>query len=115
MTPQWRGRSLWIGGLSVAEMGRLAACAPRNETEAQVLAALLAGARVCVPRDGLEYRQYRKTAPFGLYRRLVALERELREMGIVVVRNSGGKPLGDKKISPAGGAALPAGASERER
>lgn len=95
-------------------MGRLAACTPRGETETQVLAALLTGARVCVPRDGLEYRQYRKTAPFGLYRRLVALERELREMGIVVIRNSGGKPLGDKKISRAGGADLPAGAPERE-
>lgn len=95
MNTQWRGKSLWLCGLSVAEMGRLATCAPRNEAETQVLTALLTGVRVCVPRDGLEYRQYRKTAPFGLYRRLVALERELREMGIVVVRNGGGKPLGD--------------------
>lgn len=95
MKTQWRGRSLWLCGLSVAEMGRLAACAPQTEQEAEVLAALLAGARVCVPRDALEYRQYRRCAPFGLYRRLVALERELREMGLLVVRNSGGKPLGN--------------------
>ena len=97
---------LWITSLPVETMGRLVSCTPQGREETEVLAALLAGVRVYVPRDGLEYRQYRKTAPLGVYRRLVVLERELREMGIIVVRNGGGKPLGDQKIPPAGGADL---------
>ena len=87
MTLRWQGRNLWVTSLPVDAMGRLTACAPQTGQETEVLAALLAGVRVCVPREGLEYRQYRKTAPLGVYRRLVALERELREMGVIVVRN----------------------------
>jgi hypothetical protein len=89
MTLEWRGRTLYITRLSVPAMGRLAACAPQTAQEAEVLAALLAGARVCLGREGLEYRRYRRTAPPGIYRRCVALERELREMGICVTRTSG--------------------------
>jgi len=89
VTAQWRGRNLWVMSLCVDEMGRLANCAPQTTQETEVLAALLAGARVYLLRDGLQYRQYRKSAPLGVYRRLVALERELREMGVIVVRNRG--------------------------
>lgn len=113
MTSEWCGRTLWITHLNVDAMGRLAGCAPQTAQEIEVLSALLAGARVCVLRDALEYRQYRKAAPFGLYRRLVVLERELREMGIVVVRNGGRKSLGNEKIGPAGGADLSERAPER--
>lgn len=88
-------------------MGRLAACTPQDYEEMEVWAALLAGARVYVPREALEYRKYRKSAPMGVYRKCVALERELREMGLVVVRNGGRKSLGDKKGSPFGGADFP--------
>ena len=102
MTVRWCGNSLWITALPVDAMGRLAACAPQGQTETEVLAALLAGARVLVPREGLEYRQYRKSAPLGVYRRCMALERKLREMGVIVVRNSGGQPLGHKKGGTAG-------------
>ena len=90
MTAEWRGKSLWVTRLPVTAMGRLACCAPQTPQEIEVLAALLAGVRVYVLRDGLEYRQYRKSAPLGVYRRCVALERELREMGVIVVRNRGG-------------------------
>ena len=89
MTLEWRGRTLYITRLEVPEMGRLAACAPQTAEEAEVLAALLAGARVCLGREGLEYRRYRRTAPHGIYRRCMALERELREMGICVAGTGG--------------------------
>lgn len=95
-------------------MGRLVSCAPQGEQELQVLAALLAGVRVYVLRDGLEYRQYRGTAPLGVYRRLVGLERKLREMGVIVVRNGGGKPLGNEKINAAGGTDLSDGSAVRK-
>lgn len=90
MTAVWRAKALWVTRLPVDAMGRLACCAPQTPQETEVLAALLAGVRVYVLRDGLEYRQYRKSAPLGVYRRCVALERELREMGVIVVRNGGG-------------------------
>ncbi len=80
MTLEWRGRTLVITWLPVASMGRLAACAPQTAAETEVLAALLAGARVRVERDALEYRRYRRTAPPW----------HLSEM-----RRSGAAPAGD--------------------
>ena len=53
------------------------------------LAALLAGARVRVERDALEYRRYRRTAPLGIYQNCAGLERRLREMGICVAGTGG--------------------------
>lgn len=115
MTIQWQGKTLWITRLSVPAMGRLAACIPAGREETQVLAALLVGARVCALREGLEYRQFRKCAPAGAYRRLMALERTLREMGVIVVRNGGGKSLGDQKIGPPGRPELSARAPDGGR
>ena len=113
VTLEWRGNTLWIVTLPVDAMGRLVNCNPGDQTETEVLAALLAGVRVCVPREALEYRNYRKSAPLGIYRRLMTLERQLREMGVIVVRNCGGKPLGDQKILCAGGDNLFDGAVDR--
>ena len=59
------------------------------EQETEVLAALLAGARVRVGRDALEYRRYRRTAPLGIYQKCAGLERRLREMGICVAGTGG--------------------------
>ena len=61
---------------------------PRMQ-ETEVLAALLAGARVRVERDALEYRRYRRTAPLGIYQKCAGLERRLREMGICVAGTGG--------------------------
>ena len=55
----------------------------------QGAAALLAGARVRVERDALEYRRYRRTAPLGIYQKCAGLERRLREMGICVAGTGG--------------------------
>ena len=85
MTLEWRGRTLVITWLPVASMGRLAACAPQTAEETEVLAALLAGARVRVERD----RRYRRTAPLGIYQKCAGLERRLREMGICVAGTGG--------------------------
>ena len=89
MTLSWRGRGLVITWLPVDAMGRLAALAPQTPAETEVVAALLAGARVYLDRRGLEYRRYRATAPMGIYRRCAALERRLREMGICVTGTGG--------------------------
>lgn len=86
---EWRGRTLVITWLPVGAMGRLAALAPASPGETEVLAALLAGARVCLERKALEYRLYRRTAPPSIYRRCLALERQLREMGICVAGTGG--------------------------
>ena len=89
MTLEWRGRTLHITWLPVAAMGRLASLAPAGAEETQVLAALLAGARVCLDRRALEYRRYRRTAPAGIFRRCLTLERRLRDMGICVIGTGG--------------------------
>ena len=48
MRLEWRGSTLVITWLPVDCMGRLAALAPGSPVETEVLAALLAGARVCL-------------------------------------------------------------------
>ena len=89
MRLEWRGRTLVITWLPVDAMGRLAALAPGSPGETEVVAALLAGARVYLDRRAMEYRRYRRTAPAGIYRRCLALERRLREMGVCVIGTSG--------------------------
>ena len=89
MTFYWRGRGLVITWLPVDAMGRLAALAPGSPGETEVVAALLAGARVYLDRRAMEYRRYRRTAPAGIYRRCLSLERRLREMGVCVIGTSG--------------------------
>ena len=89
MRLEWRGRTLVITWLPVDSMGRLAALAPGRPGETEVLAALLAGARVYLDRRAMEYRRYRRTAPAGIYRRCLSLERRLREMGVCVIGTSG--------------------------
>lgn len=89
MRLEWRGRTLVITWLPVDAMGRLVALAPGSPGETEVLAALLAGARVYLDRRAMEYRRYRRTAPAGIYRRCLSLERRLREMGVCVIGTSG--------------------------
>ncbi|UQT49025.1 hypothetical protein M5E87_03005 [Flavonifractor plautii] len=79
------GHYLAAGGLH-GPPGRLR---PQTAEETEVLAALLAGARVRVERDALEYRRYRRTAPLGIYQKCAGLERRLREMGICVAGTGG--------------------------
>ena len=89
MELEWRRRALHITWLPVESMGRLAACAPQTPQEREVLAALLAGARVYLSREALEYKRCRRTASREIYTRLMGLERRLREMGICVTRTGG--------------------------
>ena len=86
---RWRGRDLHILRLPVESMGRLAACAPAMPGEREILAALLAGARVYLEPGAAEYRRCRAGAGDGVYIRCVALERQLREMGVRRGRRAG--------------------------
>ena len=82
-----RDGALVITRLPVEQMGALALGLALSDQEAQVLRALLEGRKVKVLETGLEYKEYRKTAPLGVYHKFTSLERELREMGVCVVRN----------------------------
>ena len=82
-----RDGALVITRLPVEQMGALALGLALSDQEAQVLRALLEGRKVKVLETGLEYKEYRKTAPLGDYQKFTSLERELREMGVCVVRN----------------------------
>lgn len=100
MTLEWRGRTLVITWLPVASMGRLAACAPQTAAETEVLAALLAGARVRVERDALEYRRYRRTAPLGIYQNAPVWSGACGRWVFVLLGQVAGKVWATKK-SPA--------------
>lgn len=83
---------VWEDGLTVTrlpveQMGSLALGLALTDEEGAVLRALLEGKRVRVLESGLEYKDYCKRAPMGVYQKFMALERGLREMGICVVRD----------------------------
>ncbi len=82
-----RDGALVITRLPVEQMGALALGLALSDQEERVYRALLEGKKVKVLETGLEYKEYRKTAPLGVYQKFTSLERELREMGICVVRN----------------------------
>ena len=82
-----RDGALVITRLPVEQMGALALGLALSDQEERVYRALLEGKKVKVLETGLEYKGYRKTAPLGVYQKFTSLERELREMGICVVRN----------------------------
>ena len=77
-----RGGELVITHLPVEQMGILALGLALAPEEKRVLEALLAGQKVRLLESGMEYKQYKRTAPMGVFQKFVALERELREMGI---------------------------------
>ena len=87
MKLEQNGDDLIITHLPVEQMGILALGLVLEPEERQVLEALLSGRKVRVLETGLEYKQYKKTAPMGVFQKFVALERELREMGICVIRS----------------------------
>ena len=82
-----RDGALVITRLPVEQMGALALGLALSDQEERVYRALLEGKKVKVLETGLEYKEYRKTAPLGVYQKFTSLERELREMGICVVMN----------------------------
>lgn len=90
MTLERMENGLRITSLPVEQMAVLTLGLALCSEEKEVLTALLAGKRVELLEEGLEYKTYRKSAPMGVYRKFVSLERELRELGVVVIRNSGG-------------------------
>ena len=87
MTLEHTERGLRVTFLPLEQMAVLTLGLALLPEEKAVLAALLEGKRVEVLESGLEYKQYRRTAPLGVYRKFVSLERELRELGVIVVRN----------------------------
>ncbi len=82
-----RGGDLVITQLPVEQMGILTLGVALCGEEKQVLEALLSGRKVRMLESGLEYKQYKRTAPMGVFQKFVALERELREMGVCVIRD----------------------------
>lgn len=89
MTLQETPSGLLITHLPLEDMALLALALPLTESVQRVLTALLEGRRVAVADSAFEYKHYRRTAPLGVYRKFVAMERQLHEMGLV--RAKGGK------------------------
>ena len=83
MTLHEHEKGLLITHLSLEEMALLSLPLPLTEPVRKVLTALLEGRRVWITDDAFEYKRYRRTAPPGVYRRLVSMERQVRQLGLV--------------------------------
>ncbi len=83
MTLKEGPRGLVITRLPLEDMALLALAVPLTVDLTRVLTALLEGKRVAVTAGAMEYKDYRHTAPLAVYQKFVALERQLREMGLV--------------------------------
>lgn len=83
MTLTERNGALVITALPLEDMALLALGIPLTGELDQVLRALLSGQRVAVTADAFEYKDYRRTAPLGVYQKFTAMERQLRTMGLV--------------------------------
>lgn len=86
MTIKHENGALIIAELPIEQMAFLSMGIPMDEEIAEVLTALLSGKRVGLSVEGLEYKRYKKTAPLGAYQKFMGMERELREMGVYVIR-----------------------------
>ena len=89
MTLERRDDGLVIAELPIEQMAFLSMGIPMDGQIAEVLNALLSGKRVGLAVEGLEYKKYKKTAPLGAYQKFMGMEREIREMGVYVIRSSG--------------------------
>lgn len=86
MTLEHRDGALVIQALPIEQMAFLSMGLSMDAQIAEVLNALLSGKRVGLVVDGLEYKSYKKTAPLSIYQKFMGMERELREMGLYVIR-----------------------------
>lgn len=82
MTIREENGALIITSLPLEDMALLALAVPLTDELGRVLDALLAGRRVAALAEAFEYKRFRQTAPLGIYRKFVAMERQLREMGL---------------------------------
>jgi ethanolamine utilization protein len=72
-----------IPSLSATMMANIAAGIARTSGEEFLLTMLLQGKRVIALTDGLEYKQYKKTAPILFYKMYEEMEHKLEGYGIV--------------------------------
>lgn len=86
MTLRETPSGLLITHLPWEELALLAHALPLTPSVRQVLTALLEGRRVAVAEDAFAYKAYRRTAPPGIYRTFISMERRVREMGLVRVK-----------------------------
>lgn len=90
MTLEMRGDRLVITSLPLEDMALLSLAITLDSAQRQVVETLLSGGKVGVLLAGMEYKKYKKTAPMGIYQKFMAMERQMREMGIYVIRQSSG-------------------------
>lgn len=70
------------GDYAAVVIGSLSACALLHLPDETLTQALLLGKPVYLCPEGLEYRQFSRTANRALWSRLLAAERQLRQLGV---------------------------------
>lgn len=81
------------GEYAAVVIGSLSACALLHLPDEALTQALLLGKPVLLCPEGLEYRRYSRTANRALWSRLLAAERQLKQLGVRFLERKPGEKL----------------------
>lgn len=81
------------GEYAAVVIGSLSACALLHLPDEALTQALLLGKPVYLCSEGLEYRQFSRTANRALWSRLLAAERQLKQLGVRFLERKPGEKL----------------------
>ena len=81
------------GDYAAVVIGSLTACQLLHQPDEAVTQALLLGKPVYLCPEGLEYRQFSRTANRALWSRLLAAERQLKQLGVRFLERKPGEKL----------------------
>ena len=81
------------GEYAAVVIGSLSGCALLHLPDETLTQALLLGKPVLLCPEGLEYRQYSRTANRALWSRLLAAERQLKQLGVRFLERKPGEKL----------------------
>ncbi|MGL4848643.1 MAG: TIGR02536 family ethanolamine utilization protein [Clostridium sp.] len=80
--------ALFLTNLSIRELSNLSLGMASSEIEEYILKYIMSGRDVYVLSDGMEYKEYKKTAPKLLYRKYVEDEESLVSYGVKLINHS---------------------------
>lgn len=79
---------LFLTNLSIRELSNLSLGMASSDIEEYILKHIMAGKEIYVLSDGMEYKEYKKTAPKILYSKYVEAEEKLVSYGIKLINHS---------------------------
>lgn len=78
-----------LSKLTIKTMANLATLVGTNDEENFIITSLMAGKKVFVLEDGIEYKKFKNTAPKALYNKYLEFEKELKIYGVNFINHIG--------------------------